>query len=106
MSFKTDFDFVWSSLGIGEVLGDLISYTPSDFNHPGPLTVSNVIAQVTQKYIESNGIENLYTVCIVHQSEWPDPGYNDWVEHDGVVYRVKGIQPDGTGDNSLILERS
>lgn len=103
MGFREDFDQAWSDLDIASFMGDSISHTPGQYPHPSVNTTS-LWALITRRYIETTQTQGVRTLAIVSDKDL-QAKYMDYIEHDNVVYRVKELQPDGSGMTTLVLEQ-
>lgn len=106
MGFTSAFEQTWAAAGGAARCGDLMSYTPAAYLHPSANTVSGIYAVLRQKYVTDNGVEMTYTAAVMPVTKVASPQHKDWLECNGVKYKVRGVQPDGAGHNILELERA
>ena len=57
------------------------------------------------QFVEVNGIEGVRPVFTCSESEVSSIAHGDAVTLKATSYKVAGIQPDGTGLTSLVLEK-
>lgn len=67
----------------------------------GALTVAGIF---DNQFVEVLGVEGLRPIFTCAASDVPSIGHGDNVTINSTLYKVVGVQPDGTGLTSLILE--
>ena len=68
----------------------------------GAATVAGIF---DNQFVEVNGIEGVRPVFTCAASEVLNLGHEKTIKINDITYKVAGVQPDGTGLSSLILEK-
>jgi hypothetical protein len=68
----------------------------------GTATVAGIF---DNQFVEVNGIEGVRPVFTCEAAKVTNLGHDKSIKIKNVTYKVAGVQPDGTGLSSLILEK-
>jgi len=68
----------------------------------GAATVAGIF---DNQFVEVHGIEGVRPVFVCNEADVPSIAHGDALTIKTVSYKVAGVQPDGTGLTSLILEK-
>lgn len=80
------------------------TYTPKNYAHPS--AISRTVNVIFDKgYTVVNGVESYSPHILADESDLTDIAHDAKFRIEGVDYKVKGSQPDGTGLIDVVLEK-
>jgi len=65
---------------------------------------ASIYAVFEHAYVEVGGVESLHPTLLVRDSDVSGVAHGTSITVGGTAYTVRGIEPDGTGMTTLILE--
>jgi len=100
MAIETDTDreILLSDFGVSA------SYTPQAYPHTSSKTTTKTVIMET-RYVETNQHEGYRPIAYGRESDFSDAAHGDHITVESIHYKIKGIQPDGTGFVDLLLEK-
>lgn len=79
-------------------------YTPECFSHPGTKT-RKVKVLFDASFVNVDGVESKYPIATGRDADFADVTHDARLTIDNTLYRVRGIERDGTGLIALVLEK-